>query len=248
MSKSHQSPRNALRSAPAFTLVELLVTITIIAALVAISMFGYMKFRTAADRSTSMSNLRQLQIANVTYASDQNGSYVPIRANDDEGTATRWFSDPKYVEYLTSEVFGGPDNNKVNAVPLNMLDPKVVRARNDRYDKIYASFGMNANGLPLGNAPNLKSSYNMNRVTDPARSMAFATATDFRLNYNSRFRWDFENPNDAKTSNGELAYRHGDNILVVYFDGHVGEMSKADLEKIDKQGGRNSAFWRPESN
>jgi prepilin-type processing-associated H-X9-DG protein len=32
--------------------------------------------------------------------------------------------------------------------------------------------------------------------------------------------------------------------LVVYFDGHVGEMTKADMLEIDKRGGANSVFWK----
>ena len=74
--------------------------------------------------------------------------------------------------------------------------------------------------------------------------MAFATATDFRVTYNSRFKWNFDNPNDTKTAAGDLAYRHGDKALVVYFDGHVGEMSKGDFQRIDKSGGKNNPFWK----
>lgn len=241
-----QSPSGSRREAAAFTLVELLVTIVIIAALVSISMFGFLKFRNVGDRTTSMSNIRQLQIANMQYAGEHNGNCVPIRRNDDKGNATRWFSNPDYVDILTGLVFTEGTKIKVSDAPLNMLDPKVVRAKKTNFNKIYASYGMNATGLSLGGAPNLNSAYNMNKVRDPARAMAFATATDFRINYAGRYRWNFDDPNDSKTSGGELAYRHGDKILVVYFDGHVGEMSKADLQTIDRtRGGQSSKFWRP---
>ena len=125
-----------------------------------------------------------------------------------------------------------------------MMDPKVVRARKTLHDRIYCSYGMNDTGLQLGGEPDLNSGHNMNQVTDPGRTMAFATATDFRVTYNSRFKWNFENPNDTKTANGEIAYRHGDRVLAVYFDGHVGELSKGDFEKFDKSGGKNHAFWK----
>jgi prepilin-type processing-associated H-X9-DG protein len=42
----------------------------------------------------------------------------------------------------------------------------------------------------------------------------------------------------------DFHYRHGDKVLVVYFDGHVGEMTKADILEIDKWGGANNAFWK----
>lgn len=125
-----------------------------------------------------------------------------------------------------------------------MLDPKVVRARKALYDRVYCSYGMNDTGLQLGGEPDLKSGHDMNQVVDPARTMIFATATDFRITYNSRFKWNFAKPNDTKTSNGEIAYRHGGKVLAVYFDGHVGELSKADLERIDGNGGKNHPFWK----
>jgi hypothetical protein len=34
---------------------------------------------------------------------------------------------------------------------------------------------------------------------------------------------------------------------VVYFDGHVGEMGKAEFEAIDKAGGVNNEFWKAQS-
>lgn len=49
---------------------------------------------------------------------------------------------------------------------------------------------------------------------------------------------------EGKTNSQELAYRHGDKLLVVYFDGHVGEMTKADMLEIDNRGGAGSVFWK----
>ncbi|MEY3896623.1 MAG: hypothetical protein RLZZ214_2143 [Verrucomicrobiota bacterium] len=227
-----------------FTLTELLVVIVIIATLATLAFFGTNRVRDMASKATSIRNLSQLQIANVTYATDHNGKCVPIRANDENGNPTRWFQDVTYLSSLT----GGPteDLEKSNptAIPLSMLDPKVVRARKPLYDRVYTSYGMNDTGLLLGGEPDLKSGHNLSQIPDPTQTMAFATATDFRVTYNSRYKWNFENPNDSKTANGEIAYRHGDKVLAVYFDGHVGEMSKGDFEKIDKSGGKSNAFWK----
>lgn len=243
--KPFDSKKQLSGAHPGFTLTELLVVILIIAVLAALSLVGVRKMRDMADKATATRNLSQLQLANMTYATDHNGDFVPIRANDDKGKATRWFSDTKYVEYLTGQTVGGSDNKLAEAPP-HMLDPKVVRARKPLSGKIYTSYGMNDTGLQLGGSPGLKSAHNMNRIPEPARSMAFATATDFRITYNNRFRWNFDNPNDSKTAGGEIAYRHGKKVLAVYFDGHVGELSRADLEEIDRaRGGRNSAFWQP---
>ncbi|HSP42220.1 MAG TPA: type II secretion system protein [Luteolibacter sp.] len=229
-----------------FTLTELLVVIVIIVTLAALAMVGMRRMRDMADKATSTRNLGQLQIANMSYAADHSGRCVPIRVNDENGNATRWFQDQKFLANLTGKSSEELDKNKATPIPLDMLDPKVVRARKSLHDRVYCSYGMNDTGLQLGGEPDLNSGHNLNRVSDPARTMIFATATDFRVTFNSRYRWNFEDPKDEKTAAGDLAYRHGDNVLVVYFDGHVGEMSRGDLQAIDRRGGRNNVFWRPQ--
>ena len=227
-----------------FTLTELLVVIVIIASLAALAFFGTKRVRDMASKANSIRNLSQLQIANMTYATDHNGKCVPIRVNDEKGNPTRWFQDLKYLANLTGKPTEELERDKTTPITLDMLDPKVVRARKPLYDRVYTSYGMNDTGLPLGGEPDLNSGHNLNQMPDPSRSMAFATATDFRITYNSRYKWDFKNPKDEKTSGGEIAYRHGDKVLAVYFDGHVGEMSKGDFEIIDKSGGKNHIFWK----
>ena len=130
----------------------------------------------------------------------------------------------------------------MRAVHPGLLDPKVYRARKSFYHSMAASYGMNDTGLMTPAAPNVRTGLPAAQIGNPARSMAFATATDYRVTYNSRFLWNEE---DSKTSNGAIAYRHRGSILVAYYDGHVGEMTRGGLEEIDKRGGRNNSFWDP---
>ena len=60
-----------------FTLVELLVVITIIVILAALSFSGYKYTITKVQMAKTMGNLRQLGVATIAYASDHNG-FVPI--------------------------------------------------------------------------------------------------------------------------------------------------------------------------
>ncbi len=226
-----------------FTLTELLVVVLIIAILATFAFLGTNRLRNMASKANSIRNLSKLQIANASYAADHHGKCVPIRVNDENGNPTRWFQDPVFLGNLIGEAFD-KSGKQSDTLPLDMLDPKVVRARKAFYDRVYTSYGMNDTGLLLGGEPGLNSGHNLSQMPDQAQTMAFATATDFRVTYNSRYKWNFENPKDEKTSNGEIAYRHGEKVLAVFFDGHVSEISKADFEKIDKSGGKNNAFWK----
>lgn len=227
-----------------FTLTELLVVIVIIVVLVSISFLGYGKFREYADKANSTRNLSQLQMANTLYANDKNGQYIYLRKFDSDGKRSGfWYQDESLVSYLTG---GMTDANgkPARAVQPELLDPKVYRARNSFYHSMAASYGMNDTGLMTAPAPNGRTGHLTGQISDPSNSMAFATATDYRITYNNRYAWKEE---DSKTSNGAIAYRHRGAILVAYYDGHVAEMTRADLQEIDKRGGRNHVFWNPKN-
>lgn len=246
MKKSHVKATH-VGSQSGFTLTELLVVIAIVAVLAILSIMGLGRIRAAADKANSARNLAQFQTANVSYAADHNGNFVPIRANDEDGKTTRWFQDEAYLANLFGEVLD-TSGKQLSTYPLEILDPKVVRARREEYDRVFASYGMNDTTLLLGGEPGLKSFHSMNRMPDPSRSMAFSTAIDFRVTYNARFNWKLKDQIDSRKapgSVGAMAYRHNDKALVVYFDGHVAEMSQGDIKEIDSNRGKSNPFWTP---
>jgi prepilin-type processing-associated H-X9-DG protein len=92
------------RCHPGFTLVELLVVIVIIITLAALSLMGFRKIREAGDRATTIAVLRQLQVANVGYASEHNGQYVPLSSMDEnKNRINDWHQSSVFLAYLTGD-------------------------------------------------------------------------------------------------------------------------------------------------
>ena len=76
--RSALSPQHSWR---AFTLVELLVVISIIALLVGIMLPSLRQARAQAQATVCKSNIRQLHLANSSYATENNGLYVPAASD-----------------------------------------------------------------------------------------------------------------------------------------------------------------------
>ena len=92
----------------AFTLIELLVIISIIALLVAILLPALTAARTAAQMASSLSNVRQLQLAQQLYAHDNGGYISPVSRSQSKSGLT-WANvlyDAKY--YSDTHVLWSP--------------------------------------------------------------------------------------------------------------------------------------------
>lgn len=233
--------------AGAFTLTEMLVTIIIIITLAVIAFSGLSKMRKSGDKVIALRNLSQVQLANASYATENNGMFVPVYSFDDAGAKyTHWFRRADFLGHLKGEATVYDDNGNVNwTLPTSLLDPVSVRAKKESWNMIDGSFGYNANGLPNPGwgKPNGAPAFRITQLTSPERSAAFMTATDWNVSYTSRFKWQSA-PVEGLSRDQKMAYRHDKKALVAYYDGHVGEVSIADIKKIDSQGGANHIFWK----
>lgn len=237
----HPKPTRRTRTTAAFTLVELLVTITIIIVLASLTYTGVSKMRAMAARSASMGNLSQLQIANANYAAENNGRYVSVQARDaDNKLTSNWWNNTGFLKNFRGDTGLNSNGREKTDVPVSMLDPIAVHAKQNLSNDLRANYGgVVRTGTGFSVVPS-DSSYLISELAQPHRTAAFTTATDWQVVYGSRFAWKGV---EGKTGNGAMAYRHGNKALVAYFDGHVGELSMNDMKAFDQQGGKNHPFW-----
>lgn len=214
-----------------FTLIELLVVITIIAVLVAISATATIRFRASADRSATLGALRQLQIANISYATDNGGSFAPPEAKQVDANKVpteityKWFKNPDFISQIKGELatFSGSGSTDFS-VPLALMDAAVVRKKSAKNTTLDICFGYTTplQGTALKQA----------RLTNPSASAAFITC---------------DMPFIEHSSKTAIAYRHQNKALVVYYDGRAAVITKADVTGIDSKGGATNPFWKADS-
>lgn len=84
------------RGATGFTLVELLVTIGVIAVLATVTIAGLRSYRGLATRAGCSSNLRQLGSAVHLYTADNGGYFPPYVKNNKDGSREWYFGKEPY--------------------------------------------------------------------------------------------------------------------------------------------------------
>ena len=222
---------NRLSRSHGFTLVELLVVIAIIAVLATISATATIRFRAAADRSASIGALRQLQIANVSYANENGGSFAPPEAKEvdasgvDTGVTYKWFENPDFISHLKGEAATFPSSGAPDvSLSAEFMDAAVVRKKSARNTTLDDCFGYTT--------PASSAALKQAQLSNPSASAAFITC---------------DNPFIQHSTKTDIAYRHQNKALVVYYDGRAAVITKADVTSIDYKGGATNAFWKADS-
>jgi prepilin-type N-terminal cleavage/methylation domain-containing protein/prepilin-type processing-associated H-X9-DG protein len=217
----------------AFTLVELLVVVGIIALLVSMLLPALNRARETAVEAQCLNNLRQLVNANMMYATENKGWHVPLY----ELTGPpRWPENPGFCRYLNIRVDQATVPNWTPYWPKNILCPRSPKAQQEMgvigvsaaaartYGWPYFSYGYNYTGKKYVDAPK----YRAGEIRNPSNKIWFADSLKLDMHYlNSS---DYVNETGIPMS-AQIAYRHRGGVNVVFADGHGSYMPR---RKVDK--------------
>jgi len=245
----------------AFTLVELLVVIGIIAVLVALLLAALFRARSSGDRAVCINNLHELAIALQAY-NVMNGQLPPARLCPDlVGDIDCHSVQQSEASYTgPNEVWWAPYDNRVGSAPAHVIDNNYQRGllwpfveQNQRL--FWCPLGIEPRpdnpyyGLPL------QVSYGFNHVTGGPSGQSVSTITQANGTSNVMLVWDHAHTPDCSscgwprqivkpfvdpasvqypTAQAFLHYplRHNGTWNVAFCDGHVVAMAPSDLQDV----------------
>lgn len=249
-----------LRKAAAFTLVELLVVIGIIALLIAILLPSLQRARDAANAVACASNMRQYGMAVIQYANDNKG-YFPVfqdNANTNVPESNWWNALAPYLhqpknldpDYYTSMYGNLNDTKKIRGCPADpdnvALGPNYGGGRTaDRYH--YAPFVIGRSYGPTSESWGMK----ISEVYHPASWIMFAeTHSPYYIVYTPN-GWSFSADSDGdgildtysywlgwnNFNGGSPKVHHGYSNLL-FCDGHVSLIPYKEWINVD------NGYWK----
>ncbi|MDR1284124.1 MAG: prepilin-type N-terminal cleavage/methylation domain-containing protein [Opitutaceae bacterium] len=228
----------------AFTLVELLTIIAIIGILAAIIIPAVGQVRESARAVQCASNLRQIQMANIAWATDNKGGYAPLLLvdKDDASRTIIWYQNPDFLAYLARERTSATVERLANS--LNCPTARLLG--NSRA----FTCGANAHGRGGEWVKGYVRQIRMEEILRPSKTMAFADALDWQLYADTTLYADgatggytkeLESPSAGGSTTHVVAWRHGGKANLVYFDGHTARLP-VDPFKND-EAGKTALLW-----
>jgi prepilin-type processing-associated H-X9-DG protein/prepilin-type N-terminal cleavage/methylation domain-containing protein len=211
------------------TLVEILVVITIIVVLAALSTVGLSRARSAARGGTCTSNLRQLGTAILSYANENGGQLPPLedRTNPGDGLKGIWpqiIADGGYLPRSTNK------KGKLTCSAGVWACPDCTVAQTN-----YQGYGV-AEGTVMKvkkmTEPDAKGSLRLAQIPNPERTWLVGDVADKAPDLKTGWYATWANPASWKARTP--AARHSKKVNVCMADGHVESLTVNELRAPEK--------------
>lgn len=210
----------------AFTLSEMLFTVTILTILAALLLPALQSARMSGLIAKNLANLRTLQAANIAYASDHDGRFVPSSSWNNEGVAVHWHENPDFRQFY----LGIP---KSGSWPDKMISPLATLRSATGQRMIVRSYGYNYEALGgISGTPNTVRQAVGPRMASPAEILAFADALDYQIKMSGADLY----AGKEEYLGSAVAYRYNGKAGAAFFDGHVEMLPRSQVVK-------NATLW-----
>jgi len=193
-----------MRKLKGFTLVELLVVISIIALLLAVLLPSLQKARETAKRIICSNTLKTFGMANVAYSVSCNGAYVPVRSMISATTERDWLGNPTFRKLLGVDKYLKRDDLDWNGATLAFDMPpaytcpsdKIANDKKNRYmdqqsgaGKVLVSYGYNftewaKTDWSTWNGKPADAGHKATNIKQPGSKLAFADSIDWWVCWN----------------------------------------------------------------
>jgi prepilin-type N-terminal cleavage/methylation domain-containing protein/prepilin-type processing-associated H-X9-DG protein len=219
-----------------FTLIELLVVIAIVALLISIIIPALKKSKNLAQRLICSNHLRNIGLANVLYADDHDGWYVPVLYRLEGSIAYyEWPLNNTFrnlLGYVAAESTYDQWGNKQWHAPKKFLCPSDEVAKDKMEDTYYTnwiSYAGNITDWTQNWNEIMYAGHRNTNVRNPSGELSFSESNDWWMWWSGadyRAGWDelghdTITPYQVADCSGPTLYRHSEGANLLFYDGHV---------------------------
>lgn len=237
MSSSARQLRPSQYRSEAFTLIEVLMVVSILAVLAALAFPVLGKARKVADRTECSNNLRQLSVTYLAMTSDNNGYLIPSMAGNAEVVpSSPWFSGGTWNQTMGAFLEESNPNKKLGSISCPVVLRTGVEMPGNR-----STYGLNhyIGKFMSHDSSARKGALKINTLVSPAQTILFS---DTEITQSGKGTYQFVSA-DGESTVGQW---HGENQAIMSFcDGSVRIMPADEVPAtIDQPGSESSIFWR----
>ena len=228
-----------------FTLIELLVVISIIALLLSILMPALQKVKEQGRKIVCGNNLKTLAMANMLYATRNDGNYVA------QNGSSGWRGNEEFLDDIAMATKGWAIESDGHRCP---SDKRRGKDSDEGFVMHHHSYGYNhtpfwGGYIPPNPHPKFFTyTYKVSRISQPASKIMFMCSQQFAVTWGDpAIHWDiYGDATHDIFSSGTPAYRHNEKTNTAFFDGHVGTNEKDELWFTPYSRKKLERIWLPD--